>query len=364
MLFYLLVLIPGCLSFWPSDTVHDTLTQQLDSLVTSFHHEHDFSGAVLIARNGNILYSDAFGYANAERDILNTTDTKFLIGSTTKSFTALTCLQFVEAGLVSLDAPLSRYLPQLTPDIGKITIHHLLKMQAGLPNHLARLTEIEPRDIPVDEIIEIINTATVQYPAGTAYNYSNLNYHLIAAVLMRVSGLTFGEILERHCFAPLEMHHSGVERLSHIPPNRALGYDARSKGRLVQSYPNYTAWALGSGDIYSTVGDLLKWDQALYGDEYVSAAHKALAFNSGGEDFGHYGYGFRIMDYLRPDGSSGTLVRHGGSMYGYLANIHRYLDDRITVIILANVRPFPIRDLTFQLKEIVCGRQPGPRDHE
>ncbi|MDX1407937.1 MAG: serine hydrolase domain-containing protein [Saprospiraceae bacterium] len=337
---------------------------RLDSLVREYHTQHDFSGTVLVARDGKVLYSGAFGYADAERGILNTVETKFLIGSTTKSFTALTCLQFVEAGLVQLDAPVHRYLPQLRPDIGKISIHHLLKKQSGLPNHLARLTDIEPRDITVDEIIDIINTAEPQYPPGTAYNYSNLNYHLIAAVLIRVSGLPWGEILERHCFRPLEMQDSGVERLYHVPVNRALGYDARSKGRLVQSYPNYTAWALGSGDIYSTAGDLLKWDQALYEDAYLSDESKELAFNPASEDFGFYGYGFRIMEYVRPDGDSGTLVRHGGSMYGYLANVHRYLDDRITVIVLANVRPFPIRDLTFQLKQIVCGRGPGPREHE
>ena len=124
------------------------------------------------------------------------------------------------------------------------------------------------------------------------------------------------------------------------------------------------AYAMGSGDIYSTVGDLFKWDQALYNNNYVTQGSKNIIFDAADHAHGDYGYGFRIINYKRADGSTGTLARHGGSMHGYLANLHRYMDDRITVIVLGNMRPFPIRDLCFELKEIVVGRNPGPRNYE
>lgn len=361
----LLILLSFAL-FAVSVCAQKTLTQHLHALVQGYHDDHDFQGAVLVAKDGEILYQGAFGWADKARGTHNTIDTKFLIGSTTKSFTALTCMQFVERGHIQLDTPIIRYLPQLKPQLGALTLHQLLKMQSGLPNHLARITDIEARDIAVEEIVDLINSAELAYTPGTQYSYSNLNYHLAAASLVTVSGMSYTEILDAYTFTPLAMDHSGVERLTQIPGNRALGYDARAKGRLVQSYPNYTAWAIGSGDLYSTVGDLLRWDQALYDHQYISQTGKLLAFDGGPEEFGFYGYGFRIMDYKRGDAhqNPGTLVRHGGSMYGYLANVHRYLDDRITVIVLANVRPFPIRDMTFQLKELVLGRDPGPRDFE
>jgi len=341
------------------------VNSKLDNHVQAYSERGAFQGAVLVARDGEILYQGAFGFADKESGIENTIETQFLIGSTTKSFTAVTAMQFVEDGLIDLDEPILTYLPYLNPDVAEgMTMHYLLKQQSGLLNHINRIIESEHKDIGHREMVEIIGRGKMRFSPGEKYAYSNLAYNLAASVLCEISGKSYREVMEERAFNPLYMHNTGVERIAHVPENKAIGYNSESDGTLHPAEPHDMSYAMGSGDIYSTVGDLFKWDQALYKNKYVSHASKKIIFDPADEDHGFYGYGFRIIDYKRDDGSTGILARHGGSMRGYLANVHRYLDDRITVIVLGNMRPFPIRDLCFELKEIVVGRDPGPRDYE
>lgn len=125
------------------------------------------------------------------------------------------------------------------------------------------------------------------------------------------------------------------------------------------------SYALGSGDIYSTVDDLLIWEQSLYNSKLLSENSQSLLFSGESKEFGSYGYGFRVQEYQRAvSNNKGTLTRHGGSMNGFLSNLHRYTDDKLTVIVLANIRSFPIRNLTFELKEIALGLDVGARNRD
>jgi CubicO group peptidase (beta-lactamase class C family) len=343
-----------------------TSVSKMDAFILEHVDKGDFMGTVLVAHKGKVIFSKAYGFADYELKILNKVNTPFLIGSTTKSFTAVTIMQLVDQGLIDVQQKVSAYLPSLNKPLGdKLTVHHLLKMTSGLPGHLARLTDIEDRIISTSEIVEIIGQAELSFEPGTEYSYSNLNYHLLAAIIESVTGKSYSQVLKELTFEALDMKTSGTEWVDHPVKSLAVGYDSRDGEIYIKARPNYTSFALGSGDMYSTVEDLLKWDKALYGDKYLSGSSKEQIFNGADEDFGHYGYGFRVIDYKKQDSkNSGTLVRHGGSMIGYLANVHRYLDDQITVIVLSNLRPSPIRDITFGLKEIFFGRKPRPRDYE
>ena len=346
-------------------TAQSSVSQRIDSHIHGYYNRGDFSGVVLVARDGDVIYEGAFGYADAGIARPNRVETQFLIGSTTKSFTAITAMQLVEAGKLDLHEPISTYLPDLAPTIAKdMTMHILLKQLSGLPSSIERITPTQPRDIDHQEMVDIISNAEMRFNPGEKYAYSNVAYNLAACVLCRVAGMEYDELMETYCFKPLGMSNTGVERIAKPPTNKAVGY-VYENDRLVRAEPHDMAYAMGSGDIYSTVGDLLKWDQALYGTEYISDVSKALVFSPADEDGGYYGYGFRIVDYKRADGQpDGKLARHGGSMRGYLANVHRYLDDRVTVIVLGNMRPYPIRDMCFEVKEIAFGRTPGKRIHE
>ncbi|MTI87731.1 MAG: beta-lactamase family protein [Balneolaceae bacterium] len=343
--------------------VNTGLTGKLDKHIQEYVEEESFQGAVLVAKNGDVLFKSAYGHADLEKNLANTTDKKFLIGSLTKSFTAVAVMRLVDQEKLSLHVPISTYIPDLKEKLAdQLTLHRLMKHQSGLPQHLERLTHFEEKDISSNEILEIINTAERSFTPGTNYQYSNLNYHLAAIAIENVTGKSYPQAMQELVFDPLGMNNSGVERLSNIPDNRANGYRKRAFG--LNRDENIVSYALGSGDIYSTVDDLLKWEQSLYGDEFLSRESVDRLFSAESKSFGYYGYGFRIRDYQRAgeESNRGTLTRHGGSMDGFLSNLHRYTDDKLTVIVLANVRSFPIRKLTFELKEIALGMDDLKRD--
>ncbi|WNC68804.1 serine hydrolase domain-containing protein [Thalassotalea nanhaiensis] len=339
-------------------------SQKIDKHILKYVEEEDFRGVVLVAKEGKVLFKSAYGNADDSNKTLNTVNNKFLIGSLTKSFTAVTVMKLVDEGKLNLNAPLATYIPKLNTNISKnLTLHLLLKHQSGLPQHLERIVSFEEKDVSSDEILDIINTASLAFTPGKQYQYSNLNYHLAAIAIENVMAKTYAEVLQEKIFIPLNMKNSGVERLSNIPANRSNGY---RKGVLgINRDENIVSYALGSGDIYSTVDDLLNWEQSLYSSKLLSEESQKLLFAGESQEFGNYGYGFRIQKYQRASTESkGTLTRHGGSMNGFLSNLHRYTDDKLTVIILANIRSFPIRNLTFELKEIALGLDVGDRNRK
>ncbi|WP_440056465.1 serine hydrolase domain-containing protein (plasmid) [Pseudoalteromonas sp. T1lg65] len=339
------------------------LTKLANEHLLTYQQQHQFQGAVLIAKEGKVLFSEAYGFADREDKKNNALDTQFLIGSLTKSFTAVAIMRLFDAGKLDLKKPLSAYLPALESNKATaLTLHHLLKHQSGLAVHLERLTSFEQKDVSSKEILEIINQSPLHFTPGTQYQYSNLNYHLAALVIEKVTDKTYSEAMSELVFKPLNMQHSGVERMASPPDNRANGYRKGLFG--INRDENIVSYALGSGDIYSTVYDLLTWQQALTKPGFLTQNSLRLLFTPASEAFGNYGYGFRIQPYQRAENSRGQVIRHGGSMDGFLTNLHYYQDDQLTVIVLANIRNFPIRQLTFELKELALGFSPGTRSRD
>lgn len=345
-----------------SYSVGGGLDEKIERKIENYIKNDDYQGTVLVAKDGKILFKKAYGYADREEKINNTTKTQFLIGSLTKSFVAVSVLQLVEDGLLDLNEPIRTYIPELKDDLGKnLTLHILLKHQSGLVPHLERIIDFEDKDVSSQEIIDIINTSSLSFTPTSEYQYSNLNYTLSAIAIEKVTGKSYAQVLQERTFKPLEMNHSGVERKHNKPKNRAKGYRKTTFG--IKNEENIVSYALGTGDIFSTVEDLYKWDQALYGNTLLSEKSKFLLFDGENTEFGNYGYGFRITEYQRKKNylKNGTLMRHGGTMDGFMSNLHRYSDDKLTVIILGNIRAFPIRNMTRDLKEIILDIKPEDR---
>jgi CubicO group peptidase (beta-lactamase class C family) len=339
----------------------DSLSKKIETTLKNYIENDDYQGAVLVAKDGKILFNNAYGFSNREKKIKNTTDTQFLIGSLTKSFVAVSVLQLVEDGLLDLNEPIRTYIPELKDDLGKnLTLHILLKHQSGLVPHLEHIIDFEDKDVSSQEIIDIINTSSLSFTPRSEYQYSNLNYTLSAIAIEKVTGKSLSQVLQEKTFKPLKMDRSGVERKSKYPKKRAKGYRKTTFG--IKNDENIVSYALGSGDIFSTVEDLYKWDQALYNNTLLSEKNISLLFDGENSEFGNYSYGFRITEYQRRKGNkNGTLMRHGGTMDGFMSNLHRYSDDKLTVIILGNMRTFPIRKMTRELKEIVLDLKPEDR---
>lgn len=330
------------------------LTAELDETLNKYYNNKKFNGTVLVAKKGKIIYQGAFGYANIDEKIKNTIETKFLIGSATKSFTAIAIMQAREKGHINLHAPIKKYIPELNEELGELTLHFLMKNSSGLPVHLNRITELQYRDISSEELISLYNTTKLDFKPGSKYGYSNLNYQLCAIVLERVTGKSYKNYMETQIFKPLKMNSSGIERTNEIAQDKALGYDL-TDGKFVKSDDNYMSYAKGGGDIYANALDILKWDSALYSNSLVNDKSKQLLYNGNPNEFGTYGYGFKVKEYSRNSDEKeiGKLVRHGGSMFGYICNFNRYLDDEVIIIVLGNIRPYPTMEITVAIEKLL-----------
>jgi len=343
-------------SFPKTAVAHDPTMQHADihRYLQGLADRGEFRGAVLVARGERIVHRAAYGMADQEAGVANAPETAFLIGSLTKSFTAVTVMQLVEEGKLDLQAPISRYLPGLDPRLGdRLNLHLLLRQRTGLPVHLERIASQGDEQATSADILALINRADLRFGPDARHEYSNLNYHLAALVVEAATGRPFADVLGERTFAPLGMIGSGLQGRGERPSHRAKGYRRELLGWTHDE--NNMTYTLGSGDIHATADDLLRWSRALDDPAYLSHASRDAMFDGGGEADGWYGYGFRIQPYLRPDGGSGRLVRHGGSMDGFLSNLHRYLDDDLTVIVLGNQRPFEVRGITRHVKRLALG---------
>lgn len=330
--------------------------KEIEKYIKAAVENSHFQGTVLVAKGDSIVHMGAYGMYDVENEIPNNLNTQFLIGSLTKSFVAVAIMQLVEQGLIDLTAPVLQYLPNLKPELGEgVTIHHLLKQQSGLAPSLDPLTNFEIMDITPAQLLNIINTSKRSFKPGTKHQYSNINYTLLAMVIESVTKRKYQDYLQEKIFTATDMNSTGMERLLNIPQNRAIGY--REINGTFRRAQNVVSYAMGSGDIYSTVTDLYKWSKALQENQLVSEKTRNTMFDGGNKDWGFYGYGFRIQPYQRATDikEPGKLIRHGGTMDGFISNYHYYETDELTLIILANYRDIPIRKMTYEIKEIALG---------
>jgi CubicO group peptidase (beta-lactamase class C family) len=188
----------------------------------------DFSGAVLVARDGKILYENAFGYANREWSIANDLGTKFEIGSMTKQFTALLVLQFVNEGKIRLDGSISDYLPYYRKDTGRrVIIAELLSHTSGIPDFLSQPSFLggsaSRAHYGVQEFATQYCSGDLLFAPGTRFGYSNSGYFLLGAMLEQVSGSSFERLLQDRILTPLKMKDSGYVHPETVLSHRAAG---------------------------------------------------------------------------------------------------------------------------------------------
>jgi len=342
----------------PEDSliIREIKNKRMEAYMQSILNDTHFQGTVLVAKGDSIIHHAAYGMFDVEKGIPNTIHTQFLIGSLTKSFVVVAVMKLVEEKKVDLHEPIATYLPNLKKELADgLTIHHLMKQQSGLEASFDNLTEYEIMDITPAELLAIINTSKRSFKPGEKYQYTNINFALLAMIIESVTGISYQQYLQQVIFTPAQMQYTGIERLIHVPANRAMGY--RKVNGIFRRVHNSVAYAFGAGDIYSTTSDLFKWKNKLTRLELINGQSLSAMFDGAGKEWGYYGYGFRIQPYqsLQEGKGSGDLIRHGGTMNGFISNFHFYRDDNLTVIILSNYRDIPIRRITYQLKELALG---------
>jgi CubicO group peptidase (beta-lactamase class C family) len=311
--------------------------KQIDTILKTYYDYGQFNGTVLVAEKGKVIYQKGFGMANMEWSIPNQPDTKFRIGSVTKQFTATLILQLVEQGKVKLDGKLSDYLPYYRKDTGeKVTVHQLLNHTSGIPSYTnAEFFKETSRDpYKPEDFVKKFASGNLEFEPGSKFAYNNSGYFLLGAIIEQVTGKSYEAVLNERIFAPLGMTNTGYDNAAPIIKKRADGYEKTPDGFVNAAYLDMSL-PYAAGSMYSTVEDLLKWDQALYGDKILSAESKTKMFTPG---LSNYGYGFGIED--RAIGKSDKKIKyiqHGGGINGFNCLFTRLVDKQQTVIVLDNV---------------------------
>lgn len=288
-----------------------------------------FMGSILIARDGKVLVTKGYGSANLELDVPNTPQTKFRLGSITKQFVSMAIMQLEERGKLKVTDPICQYLENC-PDAWKpITIHHLLSHTSGIWNFTSSPDYSKQWMLPSRpaKTMEKFRDKPLDFEPGSKWSYSNSGYILLALILEKASGLSYETYMQRNIFDPAGMKDSGHDTYEAILKHRASGYAERN-GKLENAPYHDMSIPIGGGDLYSTVEDMFRWDQALNSDKLAKPETIARMFIPVKNN---YGYGWMIDQHLnRP------RISHGGGINGFVTAISRYPQDKALVVVLSN----------------------------
>jgi CubicO group peptidase (beta-lactamase class C family) len=311
---------------------------RIDQLISLYHKYGQFNGSALVADNGKVVYKKGVGLANMEWDIPNTPETKFRLGSITKQFTATLILQLVEQGKIKLDGKLTDYLPDYRKDTGeKVTIHNLLSHTSGIPSYTSLpgfFQNVSRNPFSVDEFIKKYASGDLEFEPGTKFVYDNSGYFLLGAIIEKVTGKPYEQVLKENIFDPVGMKNSGYDHWGTIIGKRATGYSRTARGYQTAAYLDMSI-PYAAGSLYSTVEDLYLWDQALYGEKILSAKSKELMFRP---NLNNYGYGFVIRNatLAPPTKLAVPVIQHNGGINGFSTVIVRMTGDKRLIVLLDN----------------------------
>lgn len=325
---------------------------KIDRLLETYEERLGFSGSVLVAENGKVIYKKGIGYANKELEVLNMPNTKHRIGSLTKQFTAMMILQLVEQKVIELDATINTYISDYPRAGGnEITIHHLLTHSSGIPRF--RLKNYRDPYTP-QELLALWDDSGLDFRPGSQFTYSNPGYFLLGVIIERVTKKSYEQVLQERILGPLGMKNSGYDRHNTLLKNRSSGYVKKGIGYENAGYTDMTV-SYSAGAMYSTVEDMYRWDQALYSNKILSPKYTALLFESHIAGLGRfYGYGWFNSKY--PIGNTKDSIKvleHSGGIQGYSARITRVPSDKNLIIILSNVQGTETRPMTYAINGIL-----------
>lgn len=307
----------------------DLVTRMDDAVRTIADNNRKFMGSVLVAKDGKVILSRGYGFANMEWDIPNTPDTKFRLGSISKQFTAACILRLEEQGKLKVTELVKKYLPDAPPAWDKITIHHVLSHTAGIPSFTSfpeyRTIKFQPTTL--ERTYALYRDKPLEFEPGTKWNYSNSGFLLLSYLVERISGQKYDEFLKQNVMGRAGMNDSGYDLNATILKHRASGYTPFGTILLNADYINMTIPS-GAGALYSTTADLLRWDQALFGGKVVSPESLRKMTTPVLHD---YGYGLMIGR------GPPKTIGHGGGIEGFNTQMTYYPDDKVVVVVLGNV---------------------------
>jgi CubicO group peptidase (beta-lactamase class C family) len=343
------VLALVCAAGIAQSTDEAAVKARLEQVAQSYTPGNAFMGTVLVVDGDEVLLDRGYGMADLGWGNANAPDVKFHLGSVTKQFTAALVLLLQEDGKLNIDDLVSKYLPDTPKTWEKITLAELLGHTSGIPNFtdLKEFGEWRMNPRTADEEIKFFRDKPLDFEPGSKFAYSNSNFEVLGAVIERVSGKKYVDMLQERIFTPLGMKDSGLDTDELILHRRATGYMPGKDGLVLARSESMTVpWAAGS--MYSTTGDLLKWEHGLFGGKLLKADSLKRMTTPGK---GNYGLGVFIRD---KDGVK--VVDHGGGIEGFNTHLAYVPEKRIAVVVLGNVNGGAPGQMGGQLMDVVLGK--------
>lgn len=309
---------------------------ELDHWIHNYMDENNVPGSlVAVASKGRILHLKTYGMANVELSVPVTDSTVFEIGSISKQFVSAVVMQLFEENKIGLDDPIQHYLKDIPGEWLGVTVRQLLTHTSGIPDY----EEIRSYDVyrfrlTPEEVIQIAHSRPMDFTPGTGWYYSNTGYFLMSMIVERIEGRPLGKVLHSRIFGPLGMTQTRMTDPEDIIPHRASGYWVDKAGKLINRNPTETSSTLGAGGLLSSVYDLVKWDEALYRDELLSAESKITMWSktvlADGDSIGYaFGWGIRPYKGLKRQ-------YHQGQVAGFVAKFSRFPDQEAAIIVFMN----------------------------
>lgn len=353
-----LVLASAALAQSSGDLMDSTLKTKIDGVFAPLIRGNEPGAAMLVRKDGRIVFASGYGVRDLRSLAKIDANTNFRLASCTKQFTAMATMLLVHDGKLRYDEPLTEVFREF-PAYGKaITIRHLLNHVSGLVDYESLMEQqernsgahwSEQNQIQDGEVLALLKQqSSTVFPPGTQWAYSNSGYVLLGLVVARVSGKSFGDFLRERIFAPLQMNGTlAYERGKNEVANRAYGH-SREDDLWKQTDQSSTSATLGDGGVYSSIADLAKWDEALARHTLLSEAEMQPAITpvklSGGakpkwpRDSDRpegtpvaYGFGWFLDPYR-----GHARMWHYGDTRGFHTYLERFVDDRVTIVVLCN----------------------------
>jgi CubicO group peptidase (beta-lactamase class C family) len=318
-----------------------TKGSQIAKIMQTYHDYNMFDGAVLVAENGQVIYKKAFGSANREWQISNATDTKFMLGSVSKSITATLMMLQVQKGLVNLDKTLADYLPEFKgKPAANATVKQLLNHTSGMVNYdiiKDFFPRISRQNFSREDYIKVYMDSALAFPSGTRYAYSSWGYFTLGLIMERVTGKSYADLMKEDIFDKLQMSNSGSYFHKQIVPKRATGYDYALDGFASADFRDQSN-TMGTGDLYSTVEDLFKFHLAIQNHTLLNEKWTAEMLAPGMRPV-RYGYGWFNQNFRYTPTDSVAANYHLGTTEGFVSFFIRIPETNSCAIILCNSYP-------------------------
>ncbi|OTY02463.1 penicillin-binding protein [Bacillus thuringiensis serovar muju] len=299
-----------------------SISQKLDQYLVG----KQFNGTVLVTDKEHVILNKGYGYADVQNKIENTPHTKYRIGSITKTVVATSILQLQDQGKLNIQDNVNKYIPSF-PENKNITLYHLLTHTSGLPEHAKGNVNAASR-LP---LINWIGRQNLEFPAGTGWRYTDYNYMVLAYIIEHISKKPLGDYIKENIFVKADMHESGMGNMVPGDKNFTKGYVKKNQ-ELVQAQKLGMDWLYGCGEMYTTVGDMKKLDEAIINGKLLSEQSIQAMFSPSKER--KYAFSFYIYpDYFHNHGvlsgwnTFNNFNKEKGTFVILFSNVKNSMDD-------------------------------------